>query len=193
MNERLTSPSSFFNGEHSQNLARLSNEEFWRYAGELAHLPPSSPSTSEYLKCTCAEGAYILPLTALREVAVLPRHFTLLPSSPVWMLGLTSWRNEIIAVLDLAAYLFRSPRQLAPTASLLIAQNDYATLGLSAVLLSSLPPPQADSVQRREHFPDEYTSLPSGIIGMYEGAFVLDIPSLLIAMVQEMTTAQADE
>ncbi len=191
MNERLTSPADFFSSEHSQDLAQLSDEDFWRYAGELAHLPPSSPSASEYLRCTFADGSYILPLAALREVVPPPRHFTLLPSSPPWMLGLTSWRNETIAVLDLAAYLFRSPAD--PTASLLIAQNDYVTLGLSAVILSSIPPPQAASVQLREHFTEQFASLPSGIIGLYEDAFVLDIPSLLTAMVRDITVAKVYE
>ena len=193
MDERPISPSDFFSSEHSQDLAQLSDEDFWRYAGELAHLPPSSPPVSEYLRCTYAEGNYILPLAALREVVLLPYHFTLLPSSPPWMLGLTSWRNDAIAVLDLAAYLFRSSAQPHPSASLLIAQNDYVTLGLSAVILSSVPPPQATSVQLREHSAEQFASLPSGIIGLYEDAFVLDIPSLLTAMVRDITVAKVHE
>ena len=193
MNERPISPSAFFSSEHSKNLAQLSDEDFWRYAGELAHLPPSSPPASEYLRCTYAEGDFILPLAALREVVPLPRHFALLPSSPPWMLGLTSWRNETIAVLDLAAYLFHLPAQIRPNASLLIAQNDYVTLGLSTVTLSSISPPQADSVQLPEHSAQQFASLPSGIIGLYKDAFILDIPSLLTAMTQDITMAKSNE
>ena len=191
MNERPISPLDFFSSEHSQDLAQLSDEDFWRYAGELAHLPPSSPPASEYLRCTYADGSYILPLATLREVVLFPHRFTLLPSSPPWMLGLTSWRDETIAVLDLAAYLFRSPTH--PTASLLIAKNDYVTLGLLAVIVSSIPPPQAASLQLREHSAEQYASLPSGIIGLYEHAFVLDIPSLLTAMVRDITVAKVHE
>nr|MBA2677026.1 chemotaxis protein CheW [Ktedonobacteraceae bacterium] len=172
---------------------QLSDEDFWQHAGELAHLPPSFSPVSEYLRCTCAEGDSILPLAALREVVPFPHYFTLLPSSPSWMLGLTAWRNETIAVVNLAAYLFRSPVQLHPAASLLIAQNDYGTLGLATSILSSISPPQADSGQLREHSARQFASLPSGIIGLYEDAFVLDIPSLLTTMMQDITTAKEHE
>lgn len=185
--------SAFFSSEESQNLTELSDEDFWRYAREQAHLPPSSSPTYEYLRCTFAEGDCLLPLAALREVVLLPRHFTQLPSSPIWMLGLTSWRDEPIAVLDLAAYFSHSRAQLNPHASLLIAQNGYVTLGLSAVVLSSIPSLQADSIQPLELSSTKYAFLPSGIIGLYEDAFVLDIPSLLTTMAQDITMAKADE
>ncbi len=194
MSEHSIPPSpGFFSDEHFQSLAQLSDEDFWRYARELAHLSPSTLSAHGYLKCTFSESSYVLPLADLCEVVVPPRHFTLLPSSPLWMLGLTSWHGESIAVLDLSAYFSHSPAQLDPNASLLIARNGYITLGLSAVVLSSIPPLEADSVQPLESASLKYTSPPSGIIGVYEDAFVLDIPSLLTAMTQDITMANAHE
>lgn len=196
MNEHPILPSMhsvFSNGEHPQSLAQLSDEDFWRHAREMAHLFPSPPVAHEYLKCALAEGSCVLPFAALREVVPLPRHVTWLPSSPAWMLGLTSWRGEPIAVLDLSAYFSRSHAQLAPNASLLIAQNDYVTLGFSVVVCSSIPSPQTAAVQSLEPSSTRHTSLPSGIIGLYEDAFVLDIPSLLIAMTRDITMAKAYE
>lgn len=194
MDEHPGLPSStFFSGKHPQSLAQLSDEDFWRYAREMAHLFPSVPAAHEYLKCTLAENSCVLPLAALREVVPLPRHFTWLPSSPAWMLGLTSWCDAPIAVLDLSAYFSRSRAQLNPDASLLIAQNDYVTLGFSVVVLSSIPSLQTAAVQPLKPSSAKYTSLPSGIIGLYEDAFVLDIPSLLTAMMQDITMAKAYE
>ncbi len=190
MSERPILPSllsAFFNSEYSQNLAQLSDEEFWHYAQELAHTPPSSePSPKEYLKCALDKSHCILPLTALREVVTPPRHFTLLPASPPWMLGVTAWRGEPIAVLDLMAYFSQSRAVLRSDSLLLIATNDYATIGLSAVVVSSLPSLQAGSVLPLEQTSTHQALSKSGIIGLYEDAFVLDIPSFLTTIVQQI-------
>ncbi|GAC1369671.1 MAG: hypothetical protein NVS2B12_18250 [Ktedonobacteraceae bacterium] len=108
------------------------------------------------------------------------------------MLGLAAWRGTAIAVLDLAAYFSGSQTraQLRPGSSLLIAQNDYVTIGLSAVIISSLPPLQAESIRSLEPSSANSARLASGIIGMYEDAFVLDIPSTLIAMAQHIKMAK---
>jgi len=190
MSERPVPPSllsSFFNGEHSQNLAQLSDEEFWRYAQELAQLTPSpTPPPRAYLKCALDKGYCVLPLTALREVVTAPRYLTTLPASPRWMLGITAWRGEPIAVLDLTAYFSQSRATLRPDALLLIATNDYATIGLLAAVVSSIPSLEADAVLPLEQTSTDQSSLPSGIIGLYEDAFVLDVPSFVATIVQHI-------
>ncbi len=191
MSERpisLSLLSSFFNGEHSQNLALLSDEEFWRYAQELAHTTPSPTLPPRaYLKCTLGEEGYcIFPLTALREVVTTPRSLATLPASPPWMLGITAWRGEPIAVLDLTAYFSQSRAILRPDALLLIATNDYATIGIAAVIVSSIPSLQADAMLPLEQTSTDPSLLPSGIIGLYEDAFVLDIPSFMAAIIQHI-------
>jgi chemotaxis signal transduction protein len=190
MSERPILPSllsAFVNSENSQNLAQLSDEEFLRYAQELAHIPPSSaPSPKDYLKCALDKGYCVLPLTALREVVTIPRHFTMLPASPPWMLGIAAWHGEPIAVLDLLAYFSQSHAIPRPDSLLLIATHNNATIGLSAVVVSPIPSPPAGSIRPLAQTSIRQTPLLSGIIGLYEDAFVLDLPSFITTVVQHI-------
>ena len=97
-------------------LERLSDEEFWSYAHELASPTPTDTDTEaetlseEYLRCQLRSGDYLIPLTALHEVMLPPQHgrevhsYVLLPAIPAWMVGVFAWRGETIAVIDLDAY-----------------------------------------------------------------------------------------
>lgn len=97
-------------------LERLSDEEFWSYAHELASPAPSDTDTEaetlseEYLRCQLRSGDYLIPLKALHEVMLPPQDgreahpYALLPAIPAWMVGVFSWRGETIAVIDLDAY-----------------------------------------------------------------------------------------
>ncbi len=113
-------------------LSQLSDEEFWNYAYELASAPPQgvikgvinhAPTNglerTEYLLCKFRSGDYLIPLTALHEVVLAPHDilhaWALLPGMPAWMVGVTAWRDETIAVIDLDAYLGHSQDSLDPT------------------------------------------------------------------------------
>ena len=95
-------------------LERLSDEEFWSYAHELASPIPTdteAETLSEgYLRCQLRCGDYLIPLTALHEVMLPPQDdreahpYALLPAIPAWMVGVFAWRGETIAVIDLDAY-----------------------------------------------------------------------------------------
>ena len=94
---------------YAQFLEQLTNEEFWHLAKESAH-PVSfgEPLAADYLCCTLKHGRCLLPLKLLREVVSPPYHFTPLPATPPWMLGVSAWHGEIVAVIDLDAYLCNS-------------------------------------------------------------------------------------
>src|SRR6266702_2758717 len=51
-----------------QNLAQLSDEEFWDYARKLAHQMPAAAQPEECVTCKLSRGDCLIPLTALYEV-----------------------------------------------------------------------------------------------------------------------------
>jgi CheW-like domain len=89
-------------------IESLSDEEFWRYARELALLTPTETLPPEYLKCELSGGHRLIPMTSLYEVVPPPHRFALLPAIPAWMRGVFAWHTETIAVVDLDAYLSAS-------------------------------------------------------------------------------------
>lgn len=92
----------------AQALEGLSDEEFWSYAQQLAHSTADNPLAAQYLECRLGDGLYLLPLSSLSEIVPAPYHFAQLPSMPTWMIGIVAWHGEIIAVIDLAAYLIHT-------------------------------------------------------------------------------------
>ncbi|HEX6483803.1 MAG TPA: chemotaxis protein CheW [Ktedonobacteraceae bacterium] len=121
-----------------QSLESISEEEFWNYAREQAKSISSNPTTEEvrpqqYLECRLSCGAFLIPLQALSEVVQPPHHYALLPNIPGWMLGITLWQGQVLAVIDLNAYLCDTGgcTDTSPSAgTLLVASNADLTLGL---------------------------------------------------------------
>ncbi len=95
----------------AEALVSISDEEFWRYARELALLTSTEASPVEYLRCELSCGRCLIPMTSLYEVVPPPHHFALLPAIPAWMPGVFSWHPETIAVVDLNAYLSANQSQ----------------------------------------------------------------------------------
>ncbi len=181
-------PSSGLFAAYDCDLEQLNNEEFWDYARRLAHAPPLSPTPGEeFLECEIEQGRCMLPLSALQAIEQVPEYFTPLPGSPPWMHGITSWHDEVLAVVDLAAYFSQTRAQGRTHALLLVAQHKGFFLGLLAHVLSSIPSLYIQQIQPARtasiHPPFARTD---GIIGAYEGAFVLDIRLLLAATIENI-------
>ena len=120
----------------AQRLGNMSEEEFWEFAreqagGDLVSPSPQNAQTGQYLECVLRQGTCLLPLAAFEEVLLSPTRYTLLPAMPRWMPGLTAWRGEVMAVINLEAYL--SGIDLPSTGGLLLCTH-HAELALGLFL-----------------------------------------------------------
>jgi chemotaxis signal transduction protein len=90
---------------------QLSNEEFWNLAAQRARSTPTiqMDGTNELLLCALGHGYCILPLKMLDEILIPPHYFSFFSTPPLWMPGISAWRGEVIAVVDMNAYLFFHP------------------------------------------------------------------------------------
>ena len=107
-------------------LEHLSDEEFWDLAFTQAFSTPSTRTPFAHLSpgthamppeqrevatqlspepSLVCDGRYAFPLHALYEIISMPQHFTFLPDTPAWMMGLIAWRGRVLATINLHAYL----------------------------------------------------------------------------------------
>jgi len=156
----------------AEMIESISDEEFWRYARELALLTSTEASPVEYLKCELSCGRCLIPTTSLYEVIPPPHHFALLPAIPAWMPGVFAWHPETIAVVDLDAYLSANKSQAgrmeASTGTLLIAR--YSGLAVGLLVPTTGLETTVEPVSEHEA----------------SGSFILDIPVVLMDMVQQI-------
>jgi hypothetical protein len=159
----------------AEALVSISDEEFWRYARELALLTSTEASPVEYLRCELSCGCCLIPMTSLYEVVPPPHHFALLPAVPAWMPGVFAWHPETIAVVDLNAYLSANqsqagndPDKSSPTGTLLIAR--YSGLVVGLLVPTTGLATTAEPVSEHEE----------------SGSFILDIPVVLMDIVQQI-------
>lgn len=129
-------------GEHQSlilpphTLEQLSDDEFWSLAHSMAETfaTPATDLHEQYLECHLHQGRCILPLEVLLEVISPPYHFSIFPTSPPWMLGVRAWREEILPIVDLEAYLKQSVADREAVSRggglLLIAGHEGVVLGL---------------------------------------------------------------
>ncbi len=180
---------------YARFLEQLSDEAFWQLAVEAAHAVPAPQTPVEgYLLCKLVQGCCILPLAALHEIVSPPYQLTRFPAAPAWMIGLAAWRGEIIAVVDVAAYLLDEaapPPSDHADGTLLIAQAGSLTLGLflSAVETTTslslerlVPLEQASEVVASWYAP----SRARVIQGALADALVLNVPALLDDAMQQI-------
>jgi CheW-like domain len=127
--------------DYAQFLAQMNDAAFWEYAGMLSQedvIPPASLDPG-LLLCTLEDVSCLLPLHYLREILSAPGHYTALPISPPWMLGLMAWRGETIPILDLSAYLLQYPARLHPEDTLLITEHDHCFVGWLMKAVEAIP------------------------------------------------------
>ncbi len=172
-------------------LDQLSDEQFWEHARALAHhAPPASPA-KEYLECELSGGRCLIPLEMLDEVVPSPRRFAFLPATPRWMIGLAAWHGEIIAVIDLDAFLAGgTARSISSEGMLLIAQHEDTPVGLLVPAIGQSVPVEDSAISSMDTswFLAERAALGKGTLA---GAVILDMPQLLSEVVKhiEMTTS----
>lgn len=177
-----------FTKAHAQFLEELSNEEFWDYAFEAARPATASPTSpapqrEEFLICEIGTQYCMLPLTALLEVLPIPQHFTKLPASPQWMIGMIAWRGETLAVIDLMAYLANDIPPAGINGQLLIAHIDDLTLGLVVSAMSEITAIDSETIAS----PTQRLQAQSIVVkGQQEQAVILDVDDLLKDIIQRI-------
>jgi chemotaxis signal transduction protein len=166
-------------------IESLSDEEFWRYARELALLTPTETLPPEYLRCELSGGRCLIPMTSLYEVVPPPHRFAFLPAIPAWMRGVFAWHTETIAVVDLDAYLSANMPQpvhdpdqsswnnkdlihKASTDTLLIADHSGLPIGLLVPTTGLTTTPESMSEDEESRSP------------------ILDLPVVLMDIVQQI-------
>src|SRR3981081_2856280 len=107
MNEPTALTPMSLSRTQAQLLEQLNDEEFWCHVIEMASSTSANQDhTEEYLVCDPGVRPGIFPLVLLGEIVSPPHQLTLLPAVPSWMSGVVEWRGEMIAVVDLRAYLW---------------------------------------------------------------------------------------
>jgi len=178
---------------HVLFLEGLNDQDFWRYATELASATSTTKlEIGQYLECELEQKRCILPLAALREVVPPPHQITLLPSIPAWMPGITAWRGETIATVDLDAYITQRPTRLHSDYILLVIQQDEITLGLFVAAVRSIPALDLEQFCPPEQAIAGYPHLSvAAILGIYADALILDTEIILTDMVQRIRETAA--
>lgn len=199
MNEHLALTFVSLSRSQAQVFEQLSDEDFWHYAKEAAIPPHPLPHLAdEYLVCKLGTRYCMLPLTALVEVIPSPHQLTLLPSAPHWMLGLTTWKSEVIAEIDLEAYLWSgveptnkitasTPIQRPPADILLVVQAHCVTIGLVVTAANTTVRFDAEYIVPFELAPDWCLELsPEAIRGVLDDVLVLNVPAIFDNVVQQI-------
>src|SRR5437660_12025166 len=146
----------------------------------------------QYLECELEQKRCILPLAVVREVVPPPHQITLLPSIPAWMPGITAWRSEAIAAVDLDAYLTQCPARLRSDYILLVVQQDEITLGLFVAAVRPIPGLNLEPFSPPGQAIAEYHHLSVGAIsGIYADALVLDTGIILADIVELIRETEA--
>lgn len=198
MSEHPVLPSALLSSSHAQFLEQLSDQDFWKHAAEVASaLSTPAPQLEEYLECDCKTQKHrqtlrcMLSLSGLREIVSLPHRFAGLPDSPAWMLGVAAWRGEVIAVVDLAAYLTNGSAQSHAIGTMLVANKDDLTIGLFVATVGSTA-----TFEMEQMVPPEQMSIgdtvtlcarvAGAVKGVYAETLVLDIPIILADIVEQL-------
>ncbi|SRR5579884_1727041 len=201
MNARPDPTPSAVSSANAQFLEQLSNDDFWRLAVDIAQVAPMAQVASDdYLECVLAHGRCLLPLVVLREIVSPPYYFSRFPATPVWMVGIGAWRGEIIAVIDLDAYLFhhpaRSPHNVT-NATLVVAQLDDLTLGFLVRDVGAVTALDVEQIVPIEQASTWYTHLQKEVVigvkcdgggkrQLDSEALLLDMPILVQDIVQHL-------
>ncbi len=173
----------------------MTDEAFWEYARQRAHLVPEAPSYTEYIECKLSNKTCMISLRDLMEVLSPPHRMARLPDMPIWMTGIMAWRGEIIAVANLDRYLWHTNEtNTSWTANgivVVLCQNTEVLgllipeLGLTSTIEAEEIVPLADN---------SLLALACGegadiIAGLYKDSPVLNAPSLLKNLIQEIGAA----
>lgn len=140
MSESFLVSSVLYGQDHVQFLEQLTDEAFWEFAVTCARNPSSQQmQTEEYVICHIGGSVEcLIALAELHTVVPSPSSFSLLPAAPAWMLGITAWKDKLLAVVDLGAYLTRSSAGLSPYSTMLLVRYEHHLLGLATSITGTL-------------------------------------------------------
>lgn len=173
----------------------MSDEEFWDYARQRAHLVPEQPSHAEYLECKLSGSTCLIPLRGLAEVLPSPYRLARLPGMPAWMAGIMAWRGETIAVVNLDLYLSTThdtDLSRATDGILLIIHATDRALGLLVPTLGPTTTVELEQITALPGSTDSAHTQDDGIIaGMYADAPILNVSALLTSLVQQIGVVTA--
>jgi chemotaxis signal transduction protein len=191
--EELTvlAPTSL-SGLQVRSLEKLSDEDFWQYAREAVHpISPVPPSAGACALCRLSCGPWLVPLDALREVIPFSHPCTPLPLMPHWMLGLVAWRGEVIAAIDLDAYLcaLQAIAYTPPTyksGMLLVARYENHALAFYVTALDKTLAVEPAQILPPTEQPLPTEALSDILLGRYADIWILDILKLVNSAVQQI-------
>lgn len=169
----------------ARHIEQLSDEEFWELARQRASMPSEIPAHEEYLECSLARGICLIPLKYLAEAASPPHRLAMLPVTPRWMSGISVWRGEVIAVIDLHMYLFAGTEPVSPSEGMLLAISlEETTLGFLVPTIGMTRMISAEQVVP----PAQSSSLPPPhlVYGVYDEQPIIDIPALFREAIQQI-------
>src|SRR5579875_917702 len=179
-------------GSQVRSLEKLSDEDFWKYAREAAHpVSPVPPAASTCALCRLSCGPWLVPLDALREVIPFSQPCTPLPLMPYWMLGLVAWRGEVIAAIDLDAYLctLQAIAYTPPTyksGMLLVARYEDHALAFYVTALDKTLAGEPAQILPPTEQPLPTEALSDILLGRYADIWILDILKLVNSAVQQI-------
>jgi chemotaxis signal transduction protein len=171
----------------TRHLEQMSDEDFWELARLRASALPGLPSHEEYLECALAHGTCLIPLTYLAEAVSPPHRLSVLPVTPAWMHGISAWKGDVIAVIDLNMYLFeREECTSLSEGMLLVTALEETILGLLVPAIGMTTMITAEQVSQ----PTNPPSLPQPhfMKGVYNEQPIIDIPALFREAVQQIGT-----
>src|SRR5579875_400173 len=183
---------TLLSGLQVRSLEKLSDEDFWQYAREAVHpISPVPPSAGACALCRLSCGPWLVPLDALREVIPFSHPCTPLPLMPHWMLGLVAWRGEVIAAIDLDAYLcaLQAIAYTPPTyksGMLLVARYEEHALAFYVTALDKTLAIDAAQILPPTAQPLPTDALSDILLGRYAETWILDILKLVNSAVQQI-------
>lgn len=181
-----------------QELERMSDEEFWNYARLRERTRPELSSYIEYIECHLTNYTCLIAFQHLAEVMPPPYRLARLPHMPPWMAGMMVWRGAAIAVVNLDLYLGGTKLNDAPWIvaedMLLVAIQGDMVVGLLVPALGSTSAIAPEHVVPLSLSRSVVLTLnPTLVTGMYTEKPILNIPTLLPQLVQQIGMAKHHE
>ena len=90
--------------ELEASLENVDDSKAFQLAREAIGVGENTGLEEKYLLLSVGEHTVALALTAVAEVAQMPS-ITRIPNLPAWIRGIVSVHNEILSVVDIAAYM----------------------------------------------------------------------------------------
>jgi len=140
----------------------------------------------QYIKFILQDILMAFPLSAVLEIGRCPR-ITPLPNLPIWILGISNIRGEIISIVDIKSFFNMSPPGIKRTQRLIIIHSKETKLGIMAdKIMGIIFPEHIDTeihkqlYNRTDYDPGSWTSCVSGCISLPEGLLnIIDVDKLL--------------